>query len=517
MHWAYEAANILLNNYPDRLELTCASGVSPSGYIHVGNFREVVTTYFVTEALKDLGGNPRFILSWDDYDRLRKIPANVSGVNEDQIGRPYTKVPYAFNEEESYGAFFEKTFEADLEKMGITPEYIYETQRYESGVYDEYIIKAMEQRREIYDILENFRTEKSNEEAREKYYPISLYCDTCGHDSTTITNYDERTKKIDYTCHFGHTGSQVIGQKQKVKLHWKVDWPMRWKFEEVVFEPGGKDHSSKNGSFDVAKMVAKNVFDYTAPSYEPYDFINIKGQTQKMSSSAGNIITLTDLLAIYTPELIFYLYAKYLPKAQFDIGLDTDVLKNYTEFERKVSQSRENPDQDELTAQMIKLTKINLQKNYPSFSHTVSILSLTNNDQQMAKAILLKEAPYTSEELDHIVPRAAYWIENDADNHLLTIQTEQDHVYYDSLSQEIKETLNTLAEILKNNPGLTGDELMQTVYDLVKSEDKQERRAKQKELFQAIYQLTLKKNSGPRIPLLIQVIGRPHFIELICN
>ena len=33
----------------------CASGISPSGSVHIGNFREIVTTYFVVRALQDLG------------------------------------------------------------------------------------------------------------------------------------------------------------------------------------------------------------------------------------------------------------------------------------------------------------------------------------------------------------------------------------------------------------------------------------------------------------------------------
>ena len=30
-----------------------------------------------------------------------------------------------------------------------------------------------------------------------------------------------------------------------MKLNWKIDWPMRWMIEDVIFEPGGRDHSSE--------------------------------------------------------------------------------------------------------------------------------------------------------------------------------------------------------------------------------------------------------------------------------
>ena len=40
---------------PNEEVYTCASGISPSGPVHIGNFRELVTTYFVVKELVKLG------------------------------------------------------------------------------------------------------------------------------------------------------------------------------------------------------------------------------------------------------------------------------------------------------------------------------------------------------------------------------------------------------------------------------------------------------------------------------
>lgn len=519
MHWAFQIANELIQEHKeDRSPITCASGVSPSGYVHVGNFREIATTYFVTQALKNLGAAPRYILSWDDYDRLRKIPKNVSGVSEDNIGLPYTKVaPPADSDTDaaSYGAYFEDMFIDDLAKLNIKPEFIFETQRYEGGAYDEEIALVLAKRKEIYDILSRFRTEPANDQERESYYPISLYCNQCGHDMTTITNYDEATQTLSYECkNCGHVGTQTIGQHQQVKLHWKIDWPMRWRYEEVAFEPGGKDHSSKNGSFDVAKAVAKEIFDWKAPLYQPYDFVNIKGQTMKMSSSTGNILTLPDLLSIYTPELVLYLYAKYQPKAQFDLGLDDDVLRNYSEFERLVQKAK-TTGLDETNQQLLQLTGVDLNHVYPSFNHVVSILSLTANNTVIAKELLKNENAYTEEAIAHILARASYWIENDAKTRLVTINQTPNKDFYDQLSAPVKEQLKKFKTLLATSTGLNDEELMQAIYDLTNATDKKEKRAQQKELFAAIYQLTLNQDHGPRIPLLIKVVGPEKLQQLV--
>ncbi len=510
MHWAFEIAETLIKQQTDpKSKITCASGVSPSGYIHVGNFREIATTYFVTKALTLLGANPRYILSWDDYDRLRKIPQNVTGVSKENIGMPYTKVapPTKDTSASSYGNYFEQLFINDLEKMAVKPEFIYETKAYENGNYDQEIALVLTKRQEIYDILSRFRSEKADEEERENYYPISLYCDNCYHDTTTITCYDETTRTIFYTCqHCQHVGQQTIGQKQRIKLHWKIDWPMRWQYEKIAFEPGGKDHSSKNGSFDVAKTIAKEIFNWHAPMYQPYDFVNIKGQTKKMSSSTGNILTLPDLLSIYTPELVFYLYGKYQPKAQFDLGLDDDVLRNYAEFERLVSKAKAG-NLDETNLQLLQLSGANLTEKYPEFGHVVSILALTANNITLAQEILEKEASYTKEAIAYILPRAQYWIENDAKNRLITICDTKNVPFYQTLSPNLKQQIKKFRQLLPNAAKLTDEEFMQQIYDLSSTTDKKEKREAQKALFAALYQLTLNQDHGPRIPLLIKAIG----------
>lgn len=516
MHWAYELAGKLMETHPDE-RITCASGVSPSGYIHVGNFREIATTYFVTRALSDLGGKARFVLSWDDYDRLRKIPLNVVGISDTEIGKPYTKVqgPVDAQNGESYATFFEKMFTADLARVGIQPEFIYETVQYENGAYDQQLKLVLRKRKEIYDILARFRTEEPTETQREQYYPISLYCDVCGHDSTKITEYDATTGAISYTCAKGHDGIQVIGSGQKIKLHWKIDWPMRWCYENVAFEPGGKDHSSKNGSFDVASAVVKEIFEGNPPLYEPYDFVNIKGQTKKMSSSSGNIITLQELLNIYTPEMIFYLYAKYLPKVQFDLGLDDDVLRNYAEFERKLTSIKSGIEKEETIKQLIKLTGVDLTANYPAFGHVVSILSLTGNNQVIAANLLQQEKVYSEAELQHILPRAAYWIENDAQKRLMKVLEKKDPERYAALTIDVQKKVKQFQDLLVEQPELKGQDLMQAVYDLIPTTDKAEKRQEQRALFKAIYALTLGQDSGPHIPLLVEVVGREKMIELL--
>src|SRR3989344_609608 len=95
IHWADLAAENLINAQ-DKEKYVCASGITPSGIVHMGNFREVITTDLVVKALEKKGKKVRFIYSWDDYDRFRKVPKNFPSEFEKYLGMPLSEIPDPF-------------------------------------------------------------------------------------------------------------------------------------------------------------------------------------------------------------------------------------------------------------------------------------------------------------------------------------------------------------------------------------------------------------------------------------
>ena len=91
-----------------------ASGISPSGPIHLGNLREVMTSHLIAEELKRRGLNAEHIHSWDDFDRLRKVPQGVPEEFAQHIGRPISDIPDPFGEYESYATRYMAEFERSL-------------------------------------------------------------------------------------------------------------------------------------------------------------------------------------------------------------------------------------------------------------------------------------------------------------------------------------------------------------------------------------------------------------------
>ena len=92
MHWSEKIAKDIIKRSPDKEESVCAAGISPSGSIHIGNFRDIATSYFVYKALIKQGKKARLLFSWDEFDRFRKVPVNVKEVApelENEIGKKY--------------------------------------------------------------------------------------------------------------------------------------------------------------------------------------------------------------------------------------------------------------------------------------------------------------------------------------------------------------------------------------------------------------------------------------------
>jgi lysyl-tRNA synthetase class 1 len=152
--------------YPGEV-ITCASGISPSGPIHLGNLREVMVPHLVADEIARRGVRCRHILSWDDYDRLRKVPAGVPESFAEHIGCPLTAVPDPCGDHESWAAHFKAPFRAALSQLGVEIVEISQTQMYTSGAYDAQIALAMRRRARVDSVLAKYRTKPGGQPTAE--------------------------------------------------------------------------------------------------------------------------------------------------------------------------------------------------------------------------------------------------------------------------------------------------------------------------------------------------------------
>ena len=527
MHWSEAAALKIIERSPEKEEYVCATGISPSGSIHIGNFRDIATSYFVVLALRRLGKKARLMHSWDNFDRLRKIPVNVSEVAEGMdkyIGCPCSDVPNPFASENgitSYASHFENEFIDALNAFGIHPDYRNQTEMYRSGKYTDRILLSMRERERIFDILDSFRTQDASEGERDAYYPASIYCPVCKRDTTKILSYDDETHIAQYTCKCGHAADFDFNTDYNCKLAWKVDWAMRWQYEGVDFEPGGQDHASPSGSYQTSKIISKEIFGFEPPIFQAYSFIGLKGATGKMSGSTGLNLTPKVLLKIYEPEIILWLYSKTDPTHAFDFCFDDGILRQYGEFDRMYANVQNGTASDAETGIMSNCIIENHTISTVSMTWLVQFGSIVNFNPSVLETVFTKiGTPFCESEFSTRLVLAKNWLEICSPDSINHLNANRNWAYYSMLSDGEKRQIDVLFDNLaKNNYSL--DDLNTMLYAVPSQalgsaiEDNKQKKALQAAFFKNVYMLLIGKEKGPRLYLFLFALEKEQYLRLL--
>ncbi len=522
MHWSDEIAQRIIKKRPDKEEYVCAAGISPSGSIHIGNFRDIATAYFVCKALRRAGKKARLLFSWDELDRLRKVPVNVAKVNSDMekyIGFPYVDVPNPFEPGNgTYASYFEDEFLESIKDFHIDMDFKYQAQMYRSGKYTEYILLAMEKRKEIFDILDSFRTQDAEEGERDRYYPASIYCPECGKDTTTIVKYDDETKIAEYECACGHKGTFDFKTDYNCKLAWKIDWAMRWVYEGVDFEPGGKDHASPGGSYDTSKVICKKIFNSDAPEFQGYEFIGIKGVAGKMSGSSGLNMTPATLLQFYQPEVILWLYSRCEPTKAFDFCFDDGILRQYFEFDKQYNEYKNGTANEFMQVVMENCLHEGSDIKTVPMSLLAQLGSIVDFNVPMMETVFEKiNQPYKYEDFKQRLDLAKAWLEICAPDQANKLRTTRDWELYESLDDDQKKEIELLLTFLRDKD-YDLDTLNTELYAIPKhvyGEDAPNLKKLQGAFFKNVYKLLIAKDRGPRLYLFLYAIDKARYLHLL--
>jgi len=519
MYWADELAKQTVEKFPERKKYVCACGMTPSGTVHIGHLREVLTSEFVMRALKDFKKDAELIWSWDDYDRFRKIPQNVPKDFEKYLGMPICNIPDPFDCHDSYAEHFEAELEESLPDLGITARIIRQSEMYKKNAYFEGIKEAMQKRKKIAEVLYSYKAKGGTKEEIENYYPLNVYCEKCKKDTTQITDYDEENK-VSYKCECGHEETVDISKKNIGKLAWRVDWPMRWKYEGVSFEPAGRDHISAGGSVDVSSHLARDVFGFEPQVFQGYEWIGISGGTHKMSSSTGEAFTPKMLLEIYEPELVRWFYARVRPLSAFDFALDDQIIKNYAEWDEYLKNYNERK-LDERSRRILYFCKTGnnqtVEPGSTSFRQLASFAQLTKGNIELLKdAIKQSGGELSNRDIEVRLPRALSWSEKYAPaEYRIKLKETPDLDYYNQLPDNQKENLNKLTSILSEN--WDHDKLSAILYEIPKRPNltEEEIKAQQREFFKVIYNLLIGADTGPRLATFFLALGKEKILDLL--
>ncbi|MFD1563315.1 lysine--tRNA ligase [Haloarchaeobius amylolyticus] len=326
--WADTVADRVEERNPEE-PIVIKGGISPSGVPHLGNVNEIMRGYYVAEVLRDRGYEVRQVFTADDRDPLRGLPRTLcdlegnlvdlgevdAGALGRNLGAPYTDIPDPFGCCDSYGDHFATIIQDSADTVDVPIELVSNTELYESGDFEDVTRFVLEHQDRAREVLSQYQ-----DKVDEDYVPFNPICEECGKVTETVTSVDVDAGTVDYRCTDMDAGDQTIdgcghegtATLREGKLPWRFEWPAQWQLLGVDFEPFGKDHAE--GSWPSGQDVARNVLEIEPPVPMVYEWFTLEGEP--FSSSAGNVILVSDVLELLEPEVLRYFFAKDPSKAR---------------------------------------------------------------------------------------------------------------------------------------------------------------------------------------------------------
>lgn len=517
MHWADVLAEELSKRGSRHV---LATAITPSGPIHVGNMREVLTTEMVHRSLEKMGCESELIYIGDTYDPLRKVyPFLDPKVYQEHVGKPLSDIPCPEGCHANYAEHFLDPFLKDLEALGVRPRVLLAHEMYRKGMYLDATKDALDHADLIRDIM--VRIAGREGKLPPGWLPFNVQCERC-HRLNGPEPVLYEAPFIEYRCKAcGHEGKKDVREPGGGKLPWRVDWPARWKFLEVTFEAMGKDHAAAGSSWDTGVEIVQQVYGRPPPLHTVYEFIQLKSGGA-MHSSAGNAVSASEMLRMTPPETLRFLIARYQPSKHIDFDPGLGILELVNEYDRWEgayfkggAAAREDPQFKELDRVIELAQPQGLPGEAPPavpYNHLVLLTELTGGDWDKVKAILRRSemvGDLSAADETHLkarVEHAKYWLDTFAPPEARTRIAE---TWTPELAAQIDEGSRRFLRLLHGklaNGARSAEAYHNAVHESAKESGMPGAKA-----FQAVYLAFLGARKGPRAGHFLASLD-PHFV-----
>ncbi|MCF8495943.1 MAG: lysine--tRNA ligase [Alphaproteobacteria bacterium] len=539
--WAFEEARGILKRLtalhkgkirvPDKGYVLFETGYGPSGLPHIGTFGEVARTTMVMQAFRELAPEipAKLVCFSDDMDGLRKVPDNLTPAQQDIIrpyaenreretdGTPLTAVPDPFGGlHPSYGAHNNARLREFLDHFGFEYDFFSSTDCYRAGTFNEGLRKILSCWEPIRDIVGGILGEDRKQTYSPLFPIIDRFDPAIGKDRKMILHnvaleeiLDPEAGIVRFKVLRGPMEGEIIDNhcvlNGGAKAQWRVDWALRWYALDVDYEMAGKDLAS---AAEIAGKVLQNMGGRRPAGFHYEMFLDEKGE--KISKSKGNGLSMEDWLA-YAPHesLAYYMFQRPTSAKKLHFDIIPKAVDEYITFIEKLAgqdeaQRLENP------AWYIHGGRLpNGQHTPVSFALLLNLVSVANPDSKEALwAYIKRYSPEASPEnapfLDRLAGYAVKYYED-------FVQPRKSYRLPDERERRALTDLAARLEALP--PGADLDAVQTEVFSAGKEAGygKEELRG----WFQALYQVLLGQDEGPRFGSFAQLYGIPETVALI--
>lgn len=504
MQWLNTIVDDLISRHPDG-EILIESGGSPSGTYHLGHLRELITCDAINLEIARRGRQARHVYFVDDFDALRKVPANVPAEYSEYLGIPICDIPAPDGSERSYADYFLQDLIDACKTLSIEVEFIKSHQKYRSGFMVPAIERSLERVPKAREVLETISGRKLDEH----WSPIQVL-EGKRLKNRTFTGMDTNTKSLQYEDVDGKTQTASY-DKGEVKLDWRLDWPGRWWLLKVHCEPSGRDHMTKGGSFETGVQIMKDIYEAEAPYPVSYDFINMVGDTKKMSASKGTGLDAAEASQLMSPEVMRFFIFRSPPLKRLYFDPVEGLVRLMDEFAAFAART----DRNESEEQLLYLSTRGIEHKTVScvpFSLLVAGYQTALKDPDKTLEIIARSeyAEVVQEDAEIIKAELKFidaWLQKQAPDSVKFALS--DTINPSEFTDTEKQFFNALADKITGAPeGADGVWFHQAIYEL-----KDSLNLEPKVMFSALYRVLINKESGPRAGWFLSILPRDWLIK----
>ncbi len=501
MNWLNTIVDDLIARHPEG-EILVESGGSPSGTHHLGHMREFVTSDAIMLELRRRGHKARHIYFADDMDAFRKVPVDIPAEYEQHLGVPLCDIPAPDGSDQSYASFFLSQLERATTALGVEVTFVRSHEKYRSGFFVPAIERSLEHLADARKALETI----SGRELNENWSPIQVM-EKGRLKNRKFIGIDKVSKTVTYINTDGDEQA-VRYDKGDVKLDWRLDWPGRWWLMNVLAEPFGRDHATKGGSWDTGVQIMKDVYDAEPPFPVPYDFINLAGDTKKMSASKGTGLDAEEGSTIMPPEVVRYFILRAAPSKRLYFDPVNGVVQLMDEFAALAAKpDSEKTDSEKQLLYICTHGQETKTVSRVPFSHLVASYQASLKDVDKTLEVIKRtEHAQAAEEDTEIIKRELQfidaWLEKRAPEDVKFALTET--IDISQFTEQEQNFLKQLGDKVASAPvDADGAWFHDATYEL-----KDELGLAPKEMFSTLYRALIGKTSGPRAGWFLSILPR---------
>lgn len=524
MYWVDKTTDEIIEKYKDKISkketLIVRDEKTASGRVHVGSLRGVAIHGLVADVLREKGVDVKYLFEINDFDPMDGIPVYLNQEEYSKyLGMHLCDVPSPDGKAKNFAEYYAAEFSEVIRQIGFEPVHYRCSEIYKSGQYNEVIRLALVNADKIREIYK--RVSGSVKEGA--WLPINMRCEKCNKISTTLaTEFDGELvtytcRDLDWTKGCGHSG-KASPFNGNAKLPWKVEWAAKFTVMNVDIEGGGKDHSTKGGSRDIAETISREVFNRIPPFNIPYEFFQVGGK--KMSSSKGAGSSSREIADLLPPEIVRLLLLQKEPQRVIDFIPDGDTVPIlFDSYDKFAHDFIATPESD--YARMFVLMHPQAMRaglgefHMPRFSQ-VAFLS------QMRHLDIYKEAEHLigqtltdndKKELDKRIKYANLWIQTYApEDYKFEIKEELPEMAKNLSDMQKKALGEVLVYIEKTEPNTDGTFDGQALHSELHA-IKERTGIEPREFFEAIYMCILGKKSGPKAGWFLSVMDKNFLVK----